>query len=1447
MTELKSGRVWAGVVSESHRRSGGLPHGAVRAVLLGLLLLGASWVVTGPVSSSHQLADPKFYPVWNLPRPESQIWSSIHDIAVDSSGNMYAIGGGESFTKLDPFGGKVWDWLRPYGAKEVAVFESDGTTYLFLLTPPNCDPSFPVPVRFPSLVAGEPPGAIIRFTLSPTGEVDPASIVSFGPCYPRGASARPEDGGTVRPNALTLQDSSVAFGLSVGQDGNVYLGDRTRAVVRFDGLTGAGTGWFSPIPPVNTCRKADRPPFEEWCSAVTAVTATFTDLFVGLRSMSDPIGLARTDLTCAGTDACLWTVVATPPDYSEGFLDTVEDLVTDGTAVYATRHNRIERYPLPLAFPPQGVFGTTIASVLRSGLALGERSVNPGGGGENKGGLALNMATGTLLVADHHSFTAIREFTTAGAFVRALTQEVLGRGTFRMVETPQGVYASTMPVNPSAGAIVRRFDRDGHQLGYWTSGGGNTGSFLGPDQIAADASGTVYMDAHSGSTVDGDQLLLITPEGQSTRLGTPCFVAAGTVRSAFFGGPYGPCTGALGEFLSIRGVAFNPVDGMIYAYDRYSVNEPLTPSWRIVRCTPTAPTTCSLVLDMSALGDVDFAGGGAGAGALEFGFDGLLYLSQVHHVRVFDVSGALVSEVDQDTIAPGMQPLRDPTQYTGAKNLAFRREGPDPEDVVMYMATHVDLFNNVQIRRLRQGPTAGTWSPAGDATLCRAAPPADCPGIGNSGLLRIQEIVDDIDFGEDGDLFVTWDGHLTRFTAVPIAPPPACPSPPANLVGFWPADGHGFDLVGGNHGTVGNGAAYEPGMVDLGLSFDGVDDRFIAFGSSSGVLDLSGTSFTVDAWVKPLSLSQPRNAHNLMVIVDKAFDANGATGYFMGLYGGTPSFGAYTTGGGLLLAAPNPLTVNVFAHLAATYDGAALRLYANGVLVASGPLAGNLLHNADDFAIGNDNTGSPAYGMNGIIDEVGVYDRALSPSEMQGLFTDGGRTRCRNSPPSISLFVATPATEGSQVSFTVEAIDLDGDSVTYMFDFDDDGVFDLTTSSNTATHVYGDNGVFEVRVRVSDPTTSQDALLSVPVANVPPVLTLTPAPLGIVEGDLTSLVASFNDPGSDDVRLSWFWQSGPVHVATFLNDGVHADPLDSPDGAFPFVGTDESTHTYVDNGLFVITVQACDDDGGCTESSATVEVANAPPLVTLTGPPAGSLFAVGTPIPLKGTFSDVGIEDTHVAAWTLTSSTSTVTMTGTVTEMGGSGTVDDATVLTVPGVYRITLTVVDDDGGVGTSNGFAEFEGFIVVYDPTAGFVTGGGWIPSPPGAYVQDLALTGKASFGFVSKYQKGATVPTGQTEFQFKVADLNFHSKAYEWLVVAGSRAQFKGYGTVNGAGDFGFLLTAIDGHLNGGGGTDAFRIKIWDRATGTVVYDNQLGADEFGDVATAIGGGSIVIHKG
>jgi hypothetical protein len=105
---------------------------------------------------------------------------------------------------------------------------------------------------------------------------------------------------------------------------------------------------------------------------------------------------------------------------------------------------------------------------------------------------------------------------------------------------------------------------------------------------------------------------------------------------------------------------------------------------------------------------------------------------------------------------------------------------------------------------------------------------------------------------------------------------------------------------------------------------------------------------------------------------------------------------------------------------------------------------------------------------------------------------------------------------------------------------------------------------------------------------------------------------------------------------------------------------------------------------------------------------------------------------------------------------------------------------------------------------------------------------------------------VPSGQTEFQFQLAGLRFHSTSYQWLVISGARAQYKGSGTIATGGEYDFLLTAVDGEASGGGGEDRFRIKIWEQTSGAVVYDNQLGAADGTEPTTALTSGDIIIHK-
>lgn len=287
-------------------------------------------------------------------------------------------------------------------------------------------------------------------------------------------------------------------------------------------------------------------------------------------------------------------------------------------------------------------------------------------------------------------------------------------------------------------------------------------------------------------------------------------------------------------------------------------------------------------------------------------------------------------------------------------------------------------------------------------------------------------------------------------------------------------------------------------------------------------------------------------------------------------------------------------------------------------------------------------------------------------------------------------------------------------------------------------------------------------------------------------------------------------------IQSFLGEVSASDNCDPS----PLVG-DDAPGDFFGLGPTTVTFTATDWWGNAAscQSVATV-VDTTPPDITIVAPQAYGLYAAGG---LTLDFSAYDLVSGPIQPPDLSA---------TLTDGGGfSGPVAPGDEPGA-GVYTLDVTAIDK------ANNDAHGSVLFVVYDPTGGFATGGGWIDSPQGAYAPDLSLTGKANFGFVSKYKKGATVPTGQTEFVFQTADLNFHSGSYDWLVVTGSNyARFKGTGTINGSGAYKFMLWAGDEAF---AGLDTFRIRIWEEdelANEMVVYDNGFNQ--------AVGGGSIVVH--
>jgi hypothetical protein len=258
-------------------------------------------------------------------------------------------------------------------------------------------------------------------------------------------------------------------------------------------------------------------------------------------------------------------------------------------------------------------------------------------------------------------------------------------------------------------------------------------------------------------------------------------------------------------------------------------------------------------------------------------------------------------------------------------------------------------------------------------------------------------------------------------------------------------------------------------------------------------------------------------------------------------------------------------------------------------------------------------------------------------------------------------------------------------------------------------------------------------------------------------------------------------------------------------------------------------------------------------VVDKTAPVASNSLATPNPVQINttgvtvtATITDVGYGSSNIAsafytmdggapvAMTLSGTAPTVTVTGAIPAFSAAG------------VHNVCVQGKDAAGNTSKADCV-----LLAVFDPNGGFVTGGGWVNSPAGAYTANPTLSGKATFGFVSKYVKGQTLPTGNTQFQFHAAGFDFKSTSYDWLVISGARAQYKGSGSINGSGDYGFILTAVDGQTNGGGGTDYFRIKVYDKTTSAIIYDNMAGATDDAtpgpsNSGTLLGGGSIQIQS-
>ncbi len=183
----------------------------------------------------------------------------------------------------------------------------------------------------------------------------------------------------------------------------------------------------------------------------------------------------------------------------------------------------------------------------------------------------------------------------------------------------------------------------------------------------------------------------------------------------------------------------------------------------------------------------------------------------------------------------------------------------------------------------------------------------------------------------------------------------------------------------------------------------------------------------------------------------------------------------------------------------------------------------------------------------------------------------------------ISIETEAPYFEGSPVRFHVDAIDTD--PLTYEFDFDQDGAFDLESDSATVSWSFPNEGQYDVLVRVSDQSGFVEDSITVTVLNAPPTVELNTG-MNVGEGEDLTVFVTPRDPGEfDDITVTVTLQ-GQVETVTL-----------SPNQVTRF------TIPTQDNGFIDITAQAVDDAGAQSiVYTARAFIENRPPFIPAFSP-----------------------------------------------------------------------------------------------------------------------------------------------------------------------------------------------------------------------------------------------------
>jgi PKD repeat protein len=253
----------------------------------------------------------------------------------------------------------------------------------------------------------------------------------------------------------------------------------------------------------------------------------------------------------------------------------------------------------------------------------------------------------------------------------------------------------------------------------------------------------------------------------------------------------------------------------------------------------------------------------------------------------------------------------------------------------------------------------------------------------------------------------------------------SCQVPPSGLISWWPADGNANDIIGSNNGSLQGGATIVTnGQAGSAFLFDG-NSGYVAIGDSP---TLRPTNLTVEAWVRFASLNSSGSgapAGDQYIVFKQNSRSTSFEGYELGktrISGGDVFEFLITsvTGVSVDLIGTTFISTNVWYHIAGVRGSNFVQLYVNGHLEIEASIGFPQDYGNFPLYFGTSGQSSWDRKLNGWLDEVSIYNRALSSNEVVAIYNAGAAGKCQapriNVQPSSQTVAA-----GANVNLTVTA------------------------------------------------------------------------------------------------------------------------------------------------------------------------------------------------------------------------------------------------------------------------------------------------------------------------------------------------------------------------------------------------------------------------------------------